>query len=252
MSAEKYLNLMHQEIDGRNTLEESAELHDYLSRNPEAQSLFDKLNTTSQILEQLPEEEAPADLENKVIAAIDPARYKQAEKHNPLPFKSIQISWQQVGTFATGLAAGLLLFALFQGGFKVADQRMRGTIGAESRSTAFEAVEVLPIQLTDLAGEVTLMRSDKVFSLGLSLQSREKHKLKIIYPENDFPVSNIIFSESTKNSNIALKDDNIEITHFGEQQCTIYFRNSTNSSFKLILQIYQQNTILLEQTLPEK
>lgn len=69
---EKYFLLMNGELDGVNTPEQSAELREYLERDPEGARYYAELRAGLDLLEEVGPALPPADLERDVMAVVDP------------------------------------------------------------------------------------------------------------------------------------------------------------------------------------
>ena len=77
MVDQKYIVLMHKDIDDEISAAERILLLDYISKNSEAETLYQQLILVNKSLSDVKEIDPPAGLKPTIIAAIDPQRYSQ-------------------------------------------------------------------------------------------------------------------------------------------------------------------------------
>ncbi len=114
MIPQRYLELMHGEIDGVNTPAASGELQGYLEAHAEARAHFHDLKRTAAALAAMPDEQPPAYLRGRILTAIDELAAARRERPRPaavrfprLPGPRPALRYAVCG--AAGLALGLVL-----------------------------------------------------------------------------------------------------------------------------------------------
>jgi hypothetical protein len=115
----RWERLMQDELDGLNTPEQSARLHDLLRENAAARARMGQLQFLFQTLERVGAEEPPADLASAALAALP--------KRPPLPRAGWMDAWRSLTgrsavlrvayPLAAGIALGAFGYAMYTGGF---------------------------------------------------------------------------------------------------------------------------------------
>jgi hypothetical protein len=180
MIEKKYIELMNREIDGLITNGEKHELHRYLSDNGEAKEYYDELLSASHALNELPDPVVPENLEKRVINSIDFTRYA-GKNRKKIAFNFTQgFNFRYAYTFAAGLLAGIIIFALFSINFSDFPKNdVSGTIGMEEAVT----IKEIPIDLRDVQGSISLKEQNDDFLFEIQLNSVSPVDLTISYPD---------------------------------------------------------------------
>jgi hypothetical protein len=157
---EKYLELMHAEMDGEISDEELVALREYLAFNPEARRVHAELAKLTGILNQVEQVEAPDDLRGNILAALPPRRPVLGTVRPMSPWR-LRIPTIRYGY---ALAAGLLLGVLLTGlGLKnvstVEKSDFYGTMTARKDNLPYVVVDQIKLNAPDLEGSVGLSRS---------------------------------------------------------------------------------------------
>jgi anti-sigma factor RsiW len=115
MIDDKYTELIHREIDGANSPQESAQLKAYLAAHPEAQRFHDELASMSNLLREVQPVEPPAPLQDIVMYRL-PNRYAAQPKTSLLAtlreWFEVKINFKYAYVFAGGLTMGIVMYAL--------------------------------------------------------------------------------------------------------------------------------------------
>jgi hypothetical protein len=201
---DKYIELIHQEIDGTNTPKQSAELRDYMKQHPEGLHCFNELNELTRSFTKMGQIDPPPQLRSLILARIaassmHPAHAADADSdQNPwvgsLTRDSSSVArrwgnrWNLGIAFAAGLVVGLFLVgALMKGlpGTSPYDlDKLRGTITSSSGQADF--IEQIPIDGGDdsLTGSATVHKAGERIMTGLELQSAESVQVVFTYSDN--------------------------------------------------------------------
>jgi hypothetical protein len=185
MNTEKYIELIHKEIDGVISKREKARLDRILADNPEARKEYDQLTRTSEFLDQVGEIEPSENLKKRIMNSIDAKRYSPARSESRvtrvrtalsgalsalLPKRRSKLVPAYV--FALGMIAGVLLNTfLFQGltgrGGRFSPG-IYGTMGV-SNNDRFEPLETVIVDSHGVQGTVTLARAEQLTGLEIDL-----------------------------------------------------------------------------------
>lgn len=157
MIEEKYLELIHAELDGELPDEQRADLSRYLLANPEARALRDELRRVCAALDGIEPVEPPRGLREAIIEAIAtrrPARIGLGARRRPAAIPAAL-------RYAAAFAGGLLFSAIaFQVGFESRDglgvSELVGTMTASGPGSRVVRADSVRLALEQLEGEVTL------------------------------------------------------------------------------------------------
>jgi len=151
-SREKYLELMHAELDGEATDRELATLREHLASDLEAQRVRAELAKLARVLRQVEEVEIPGDLHTSILAVLPPLRAglkADAQSRSRWRLRSPFVR------YGYALAAGLLLGAAITGvAFRnlapLEKPDVYGTMAALENTTHYIAVEQMKLTAPDL------------------------------------------------------------------------------------------------------
>lgn len=160
-SREKYLKLVHAEMDGEATEKELATLREYLASNPKAQKARAELAKLTNVLDQVEDVEPPGDLHTNIMAALPLRRFGlETVAYNSSPWR-MRIPFIRYGY---ALAAGLLLGAALTGvALRNLSSQERsdiyGSLAVRENAPGYVAVDRMNLDSPDLGGSIELSRS---------------------------------------------------------------------------------------------
>ena len=174
MIEERYKELMNLEIDGVISQEEKNELDRHLDRNPEAKRYFEELRALTDLLDSHEHIEPPEAFEEKISGHI----FRESAKTHKDTGRGWRFGRQPALSFVTGLAAGLVLFALVyfvtERGAITDYDRLYGTIGRSA-----QAAGTLDLDAAGTEGTLRLYRSEGRLIAHVSLESEEEITMSI-------------------------------------------------------------------------
>jgi hypothetical protein len=229
----KYLELMHKDIDKIITPAEKIRLENYLLNNPEAANLYNELIETENLLDTLPQTEPSENLKKRILNSIDYNRYSKT-RTNPLRKFADSIFGRKPGfalTFSLGLA-GILLIGLFisnPGLITTLDQRdAAGTMGLKSAAR----IAMLNIDGNGISGTVEIIRgTDKVnsdiykYAFSFDLISLETYEMEIIFDTGNISLEDIT-SADVQGIEIAGKGGKITVNPVITSSYTLLFEST--------------------------
>jgi len=138
--------LINRDIDGDITEKEVSELRSHLARDPESQAYHEDLRKVAGWLQRVPPAEAPPSLKPQVMAEVRVRSLAQETPTTGTPRRPFLERWFGGGLLprpayawsaAAGFVAGILVFALLQGGLGSIDRsEVSGSMGSASGSAA--------------------------------------------------------------------------------------------------------------------
>lgn len=160
------IELIHREIDGANTPEESAAVRSLIEENPEAKALEASLRDIAALFDSVGEREPPRHLKQAILDALPqqaPAPSGWVALGNPL--KAIVDGLRKRPGFAlassmcVGLVAGFGLYAAVAGTAAIDrsdTSGLTGTLVEPRAADALETVNEVPIDLDGVSGRVSV------------------------------------------------------------------------------------------------
>jgi len=188
MTEQKLTELMHQEIDGANTPEESKILQRLIAESPEAERSYEELRSLSTTLSRVEQVDPPVTLKPAISRAIDQRRApKTAPSRKLRILEAIDqlTSGRKIAyAFSAGLLAGVAL--LLVGGNLVGlsglDQNeVAGTLGAGEPSMLVGTSEVVTVPLEDLQGVIRAEYSGRLRILTMEMTSATPVEIRVSY-----------------------------------------------------------------------
>jgi hypothetical protein len=188
MNERKLTELIHREIDGANSPEETRTLQGLISESPDAKRSYDELCALAHTLSGVEQVEAPPTLKPAIARAIEqrhaatarrPARARILEAVEGLT-SGRKIAY----AFSAGLLAGAaLLFAGWSlAGMSGLDHNdVAGTLGAGERSMLVGTAEVVTVPLEDMRGTIRAEYSGRLRILTLKLSSAAPVQIQVSY-----------------------------------------------------------------------
>jgi hypothetical protein len=246
----KHIELINKEIDHMTTPDESAELQKFLQANKAAKDYFNDLQLTNDYLDRLPDHEPSENLKKQIINSINFNRYSlKSKKHYPWDFlfsPKLKIAY----TFAFGLIIGIIIYALLvnnSNSLNIND--VYGTIGINNDGTS--TISELPLNLSDISGNIEIKGINKDFWFDLDLTSREGFDVVISYP------AAVKFQKVrmgvAKNIELSKEQNSIKTTNSsGSQKYSLLFTRNSPDPVTVKIKILRSGNTLFEHKLTIK
>lgn len=244
MIEEKYIQLMHQEIDGMNSAGESEELRSYISANTDAQQYYDELLEVCRRLNKVPPATPSPDLAHHIIALIPFERYAH-RRFSLIEFIAQLFIGRSGVSFAAGLAIGALAIFFWIRSIQEAD-RLHLT-GAISEHKAMIQSEPVFFRLKEVQGEAMLACSPAMVRMELHLQSENRIDATVVYEQAELQLNS--FHNDASMHSLRLDDSQISISHSREGRYTILFRRLSGLPPSLQLSLRLNDRVLFEKSL---
>ncbi|MGH7600739.1 MAG: hypothetical protein ACREOI_30655 [bacterium] len=262
MVDEKFVELIHQEIDAENSSDETATLKAYLAKNSEARKLYDDLAVAANMLREVKTVEPPGTLKKSILRSIQPDRYAvRAKKPAPggirnlvdMLFGAPSYQLKYAYAFAFGLMAGLFIYALMsntsQQQAEIDNSNLYGTLARLDAAGNFAAVDSMAVDLA--AGRVSMQvkSSAKQVIAELHLNMINETTIQLEFEENDLGFSGV--SQSNSRAGMAFSRDGhiLKLTTRGESRYMIAFANKTPAATSLRFKLFASDTLRYETTL---
>jgi hypothetical protein len=244
MVDEKYLELMHKEIDKSITPQEQSQLLLYLENNSEARSIHENLMRVSKMLELVDKVPAPPDLKDSVMRVVYSGEIRPEGRQNLLDrFRGLFQSSKglRYALCATGgVLVGFLLFAMIPHASNRSNPtdkgNMIGTLFLNGLGNDLEEIDQKKIDTGDIHGLITTRFGFQVVIADLEISSPGPVELTLRYNPGDLGFSGFAQSKFQR-QNLKTSDGYIEMTHQGSNRYVFAFNNNVNSVSFVDLQI---------------
>ena len=255
MIDEKYIELMHKEIDGIIEPHEMDQLEKYMSDNDEGRHYYEDLMQTANLLKDFPSVSPPKGLKKQIMESLDWSRYQRKTKRPDL--FSILSNWffqpqyKLAYAFATGLIVGVFLYAFFFSTFNMQEPLdntdLYGMIGQHS-NIEINDLQDIPIDLDEINGHVHLRQFKEFIVFDVNLKSSSPFDLSLQYESQNYRFRGF---QRDDNSNVFLKEDSdiIEISTSENAKYLVFFNMLNKKSTPIDLKILSAGRILTHQSI---
>ena len=249
-SREKYLELMHAELDETASDKELATLRGYLATNPEAQRVRAELAKLSNLLHQVEQVETPTDLHATILAALPPRRrileaVVRSSSRWRLRFPLIHYGY----ALAAGLILGVVLTGATLWNLSPSEKsNIYGTMIARENTPRYVAVEQMNLTTPDLQGTVGLSRSGSTAMIVFDLHCEQTVEVEIKFDGSQVGMESFSQMPNTIRS-LQAEKGKISFQSGGNQHSTLLFANEKNALAVLDLKFYVGASLVDEGTL---
>jgi len=258
MIDDKYLQLMHAEIDGVNTPQQSAKLREYLGQRPEAQRLYEELTAATALLQELKPVEPPPHLQHAIMHALPPR--VQFQQH--FDFKAWLREWVSPAfelktalAFSGGLAIGLVFLILFtHRGLETEvseNSKLYGTIGLQHAGSGIEKTVRVVIQDAELHGTASLQHTGNQLSVIFSLSAPQPFDLSVAYDAAALSFTGVDVLEAGVISNLSVQNGTITFSPLSSKAFVVVFAKRTPAPAKIGLRALRAGSLIYENQISE-
>lgn len=243
MIDEKYIELIHKDIDGIIRPEEQEMLKAYLNENPEAQTLYRELQQTVQMLNQVEEIEPPANLKKSIMKSID------ANKRKTRRWKAASVSVisrlfaKPAYAFAGGMVAGLLFYGVVVENmiqkYSPDTNGLHGTIGI-SEDIDGKKAQTEPVTLPEIKGTLSLWQAENAVWVEANLTT--PYECDIIL---EYDPTQIRFEVMPMQGSYAIlenSDQFVRINGSGEMRYNIFFTRLSQNPVPVNIKLFISGT----------
>jgi hypothetical protein len=230
MNNDKYIELMHADIDGSITRQEKQTLGKFLAENPDQQAIYNNLVKLAEALDRVDRVEPPADLKTNILNSIKAGKSGSKIKENLIEkiinLSKFRLSTRPAYSFASGfLLAACILVVIFVGIMdesKIDTAQLTGTMIPKESIEALDSVNSLDINLEGVSGTIKAGKIDKIVIVDLSLESQ--FGINVILGHNSSDLGFRSLSQHSDDSdNMMINDAEIRIKHKGTNKYYITY-----------------------------
>jgi hypothetical protein len=252
----KYIQLIHNDLDGLLTPSERHELDIALKSDPELRKLYEDLHQMSVQLNQIPRVEPPPTLKKKILESINFNRYQEREAEQDWFVRISQWLAEPRFRLAYGLAAGIILgilSSLFilpglitQSHLQIKD--LYGTIGIHEND--LNVIKELSVTENSFQGAFKVKSYWNIVGFEISFKTDAETEIQLEYDRNLLVFRGIttLESEITDLESIA---NRITLTAPQQGNFLILFEKLSTPIFPITLKVNQEGENILTQVIME-
>ncbi|KPJ60903.1 MAG: hypothetical protein AMJ46_04215 [Latescibacteria bacterium DG_63] len=254
MIEEKYIELMHREIDGVCSEGESAQLRGYLKENPEASRYFEELSAIARMFNSVEELEPPAELRENIFSAVfGRARETRERESSASLFDVFRLTFNRkfAYAFTAGLVVGICLFALL---FRAAPSRvpgdldhLYGTLATKERQAQVFTAEPIDFDLPAASGSLQIQYTSDTILATFSLLSESRIRAVFEYPDN-LHFEGLRASDN-RDYAFNVTGNKAELIHIGNRDYVAVFKGSLETRTAVDMRIFADGSLLFERTI---
>jgi anti-sigma factor RsiW len=182
MKEEHWQELMHRELDGANSPEESAALRSHLAANEDARRQFDELGRVVRMFADAGDVNPPASMEARIIDAIA-ARHALVERERGFFLDFLSPRRKIAYAFATGIAVGIIVFIIvyqaLNGGNQLDVRDLYGTLAERERAGAVIDAQSAAIAVPGLTGTAIVQYRDQAVIVSAAVDAETEVEIEI-------------------------------------------------------------------------
>jgi hypothetical protein len=251
----RVLELINREIDGLNSPGESEELRGYLAHDHDATLLYEDLKRVSAILAGAEPIEPPRNLRANILNSIDPKRYAEKRRLNPLAillnYLPQRSSLRYALVFTFGIVLGVVIYGLLSDLGKqgsVESTSLFGTMRLERASEALEPADNAEINLQNVQGSVSTKHGKGLVSIELALHSQQEVETVLQFDPQSLGFVGFQQLDYTGNP-IDIGGNAVHVRNTGNNKYLLFFNEKAQSPGSMDLKIFSSGSLVYEKAL---
>jgi hypothetical protein len=244
MIDEKYLELIHAEIDGEISASDSELLQQHLESNLDSKAFFEDMKKISNFFDEADSREPPPQLRADILRSIPKPRTNSNFGLFGLEWLS-PVNLRYASAFATGalvvLAAVSLESWTDRSPLKSSD--LVGTMTRHEPLAGVATADRVAIDLEQLAGSVSLRRTDSFLVIEFDLNSTQLVEVVTSFDQSEIGFSGVAQLEDGPTS-VSADEQSVSIMNEGEQQFAIFLNNTGDSQAEIELKFFVDGKLI--------
>lgn len=254
MIDDKYIELMHREIDGQCSERERAELEAYLKENPEANRHYEELMAVARMLGSVEELEPPPELRESIFSAVFDRTGRREEKETSVSFvEALRLTFNRkfAYAFTAGLVVGICLFALL---FRAVPSRvpgdldhLYGTLATTERQAGLFTTDPIDFSLPEVSGSLHIQHTSDAVVVTVKVSSESRVQIVFEY-KDDFHFEGL---RALDNRDYALRvtSNRAELTHVGSREYVAVLKGCLETQTTIGLKVLAEGSLLFEEAI---
>jgi hypothetical protein len=251
MIDEKYIELMHREIDGDCSGGERSQLKAYLKDNPEANRLYEELTAVTRMFGDVEQLEPPAELRESIFSAVFGRVRETGKEERFASFKDVfRLTFNRkfAYAFTAGLIVGICLFALlFRDGPSRAPgdlDHLYGTLATRDRQVELSTAEPVEFTLPGVSGFLQAQYTSEMIIATLNLSSESS--IRVVFECAEGISFDGLRAPGNRDFTLNVTGNRAELVHAGDRQYVAVFKGSLRAKPAVDMKIFADESLLFE------
>jgi hypothetical protein len=241
------IELMHREIDGLNTADESARLSEYLKGHADYAQMYDELRDLSTMLGSVKDLTPRKHLTAKIMKSV--RELSASHRQSPRSFEFFRsLSLRPVMIFASGLALGCILIvslSKYSGDSSVDARHLLGTFVGRNSLDEMVTVGSASLEGEGVNGALTAKRSDDLILLNVSVHASHETTLRMTYNADEVRFKGFVNIENGSTTAATVGGGELRCTFSGEHAYAIIFDVTNPRTSSLGVEMMNGNQVVL-------
>ena len=246
MIDEKYLELIHAEIDGENSRSDSELLRQHLESNPESQAFFEDMKKVSEFFDGVDDREPPPQLRADILKSISKPRTDGSFGLFGLGWLS-PVNLRYATAFATGALVVLAAVSLDswtdRSPLEMSD--LVGTMTRHESLAGASTADRIALDLEQITGSVTLQRANSLLVIEFDLNSAQVVEVMASFEGSGIRFSGVAQLEDGPTS-VTADGHSVSLMNDGEQQYAIFLSNPGDRQAEIELKFFADGKLIHE------
>jgi len=232
MMNDRTLELINREIDGLNAPSESQELNSILSSDSSAKKFYNDQQQIAGIFSRVGSVEPPSSIKQNVMNEIHTRGQQRASVSNHASSEANWFHWTSTVRIAVGMAAGILITAIFWPGstsLPVNDWDVSGTLVARGDQGNVASASLSQSSVTTSISWF-IREHDVIFVL--SVDGTEPATIRLV-SDNGGQIVRTVTRDQAGNCQIAFENQTVVINHVGKNAYTVVVERGSQPNAKI-------------------
>lgn len=231
MMNDRTLELINREIDGLNSPSESSELQSTLSDNPSAKQFYEEQKRIAGILNGVTPVEPPSSIKHNVMREVRAEAVAPRQISKRVVTDVSWLHWTNTVRIAVGMAAGILLMAIFwpsTGSLPVNDWDVSGTLvsrGDRGKTTS-------QMSLAGVSSSISWYTREKDVIFVITAEGSETATIRMTSDKAGNLVRTVTRDQSSKGE-VSFENQSVVIEHDGTNAYTVVMERAGMQSAKV-------------------
>ncbi len=265
MTDERTLELMHGEIDGTNSAEESAKLGNLLTEDSETRDLYRELCEIDGALRGIEKSEPPPGLKESILSSVGEMRRRAPEEDR---YFAARITPRRISlrrfiparpayALATGIllgmglcaATGILLLRADPGMLAGSDRTHRpyGTIVGSDAGGRLLNSQCIALEFGEIYGGACVEHTENAVQVHLGISSQDQVQIIFQYDEEVRFEGYSALDEGTHT--IEVRANEAELTHVGDCDYSLVFKDGRRAGSPIRMRVLHSGNLLFEKSI---
>jgi hypothetical protein len=248
---DEIIELMHREIDGLNSADESARLSELLKEHSAYAQMYDELRDLSTMLDAVEDLTPRKHLAARIMKSVEELSASRHESRSALEFVR-SLNLRPVMTFAAGVALGCVLIvslSTYAGDSSADAKHLLGAFVDRNLLDEMETVGITSMKGEGVDGSVTATRSENMILVNVNVRASGESTLRMKYDANELRFKGFVDVKNGSSTAASVGTGEIRCTFSGDHAYAVIFDITSPRTSALGVEVMSGDRIVLEQSI---